>query len=165
MLLETALLLEIRSTKPTLKEQTAQMYTQYVLQEADRQVIDPWVFHGIIKIESEWTSKAFRKEGDGSCSIGLGQINVKCDDKKRIAELSDPKKNIEAMGSFLGRIKNTCRKKCDGLGWLVRYNPGNHQYVGWVSGVVQRCHAAYEPTLRNVPTPVHPSWVWYREED
>jgi hypothetical protein len=155
MLLETALMMEIQRTNPKVPAETAQKYTWWVMDQAQVREIDPWVFHAIIHIESRWSWWALRREQDGTCSIGLGQINAKCDSPKA-KELRDPKANIEAVGEFLGHLKDRCHLRCDNLNWVVPYNAGNPQYIGWVRKRVGDEHARYpQPALPDLPPRMH----------
>jgi len=165
MLLEVALMMEIQRTNPKVPLATAQDYTRWVLEEAQEKDIDPWVFHAIIHIESRWSWWAFRKEQDGTCSVGLGQINVKCDSPKAL-ELKDPHTNILAMGQFLGHLRKRCHQRCDNLNWVVPYNAGNPEYIGWVRKRVGDEHARYpQPSLPDLPAPVHVEGVLRKEND
>lgn len=153
-----ALAMEIQRYNPALPEVTRLQYAEWVVEEAESKGLDPWVFHGIIATESRWAYYAFRRENDGSCSVGLGQINVKCT-SPRAKSLKDPHENIKTMGSFLSTLKATCAHHCDGLGWLKRYNPGDSAYVPKkVEPIVQRCHVEHpKPALRAIQTRLHAS--------
>jgi hypothetical protein len=165
MLLEAALTLEIQRTNPKVPTPTAQDYTRWVLEQAQERDIDPWVFHAIIHIESRWSYWAFRKEQDGTCSVGLGQINVKCD-SPRAKELKDAHTNILAMGEFLGHLKDKCHQKCDNLRWVIPYNAGNPEYIGWVRKRVGDEHARYpQPPLPDLQTGVYVEGLWRNEND
>lgn len=165
MLLEAALMLEIQRTNPKVTPETAKNYAGWVLEEAADKEIDPWVFHAIIYIESRWSWWALRREQDGTCSVGLGQINVKCD-SERAKELRDPRTNILAVGEFLGHLKDRCHRRCDNLNWVVPYNAGNPCYIGWVRKRVGDEHARYpQPTLPEVQAGLHLEGLWRDEDD
>lgn len=166
MLTELALVLEIQKTNGALTAAKSKQYASWVMEEASKNDIDPWVFHSIVWVESRWTARVVRKEQDGSCSIGLGQINVRCD-SKQVEVLQDPRENLKKMGTFLSGIKTTCKHDCAGLGWLKAYNGGDRNYVPKkVEPIVQRCHAAYvEPAVRTIPARVLSSRVPGQEEN
>jgi hypothetical protein len=165
MLVETALMLEIQRTNPKVPEPQARKFASWVLEEADRNNLDPWLFHGIVYIESRWTPGVVRREEDGSCSIGLGQINVRRCEASKVQPLRDPRENLRRMGDFLSTIRDSCLKNCQGLKWLRFYNYNNKRYVtGLVGPVVDRCHAAYDekdeqPSPEHVHSELHVSRV------
>jgi hypothetical protein len=156
MLLEAALALEIHRTNPAVSETTAKQYAHWVVAEAAPQGIDPWVFHGIAFHESRWTAGAVKHEGNGTCSVGLGQINVKDCNSNRISVLKDPRLNIRAMAILLGKLKKNCQTNCGELGWIRGYNAGDTTYVPTIRQKVDQAHAHYrESALREVPARVH----------
>lgn len=157
MLIEAALAVEIQRTNPALNEEVRRQYAHWVVEEATARDLDPWIFHGIIHTETRWKAGIVVHEHDGSCSVGLGGINVRQCDSPRAAELRDPQKNIQAMGSFLSTIRHRCAHHCDGLGWLRAYNGGDRLYVPKKVGpIVDRCRAAYQqPPVREVQARMH----------
>jgi len=169
MLLEAALALEIQRTNPKVSRDLATVYAQEVVAQAARVDVDPWVFHGVIYVESRWTARVVRYEEDFTCSVGLGQINVRTCKKERVEELKNGMNNIAEMATFFVKIKAKCARRCGGLRWLVPYNPGQPRYVGWVKKIVDQAHARYdgppEPAwpVPKVRTDLHLGWVW-REE-
>lgn len=144
MAIELALALAIRQTNPKVDHARADKYAAWVVEEADKRALDPWLFQAIIYTESRWTARVVRVEGDGSCSVGLGQINLARCEKDKIEELKEPQTNLQRMGEFLERIRSTCRYKCDGLGWLRAYNPGSKKYVPAVAAALERYHARFD---------------------
>lgn len=172
MIVEAALAMEIQRTNPKVPEPRANEFAGWVVEEANRNNIDPWLIHGIVHIESRWTPGVVRHENDGSCSIGLGQINVLHCESAKIKPLRDPRENLHRMSDFLSTIRNACLKNCEGYKWLRFYNYNNKHYVtGLVGPVVDRCHAAYdtEDDEQHRPLPyvhslLHVPWLC-REED
>lgn len=156
MVLELSLVLAIRQTNPKVTEPTAERYAAWVVEEATKRDLDPWLFQALIYKESRWTATALRREGDGSCSVGLGQINTVCEQEK-IAPLQDPQANIQKMGEFLFNIRARCHRDCGGLRWLRAYNPGDRGYVATIEEAVKRYHAHHpeEPRVRAVQSEVH----------
>lgn len=166
MLIEAALAMEIQRTNPKLDDKVSQKYARLVVEEATARDLDPWVFHGIIHTETRWKAGIIVHEHDGTCSIGLGGINVKKCDSPRARELRDPQRNIQAMGSFLSTIRARCAHHCDGLGWLRAYNGGDREYVPKKVGpIVERCHVTYELPLREVQAEVQPPGLWGCEDN
>jgi hypothetical protein len=81
-----------------------------------------------------------RRERDGSCSVGLGQINTRCGSSD-VEILLSARNNISRMGYFLARIRRACRRDCANLGWLRAYNPGDPAYLAAVQAYVRNAHA------------------------
>lgn len=146
MLIEAALAVEIHRTNPALNDETRVQYASWVVEEATARDLDPWVFHAIIHVETRWKAGIVVHEHDGTCSVGLGGINVACD-SSRAKDLRDPHANIQAVGVFLTRIRRRCAYRwCsdhNGLGWLRMYNGGQDYVTRLVGPIVERCHAAY----------------------
>lgn len=166
MLNVLALALEIQQTNPKLPEEVRNQYAAWVVEEAESRDLDPWIFHGIIHTETRWKAGIIVHEQNGTCSIGLGGINVTCD-SKRAKELRNPRENLKAMGSFLSTIRGRCAHHCAGLGWLRAYNGGDRDYVPKKIGpIVQRCHVAYDqqPVVPKAQGLLHPPWMC-RQED
>ena len=149
MLAKLALLLSlaIQASNPKVQPREARLYARWVLREAAAQHADPWVFQAIIARETRWTPTEVRHETDGSCSVGLGQINVDCA-PRIVAPLLDPRTNIRRVGAVLAHLKSSCRHDCQDLGWLRAYNPGSAAYFEAVLAAVQRYHAAMGRAFR-----------------
>jgi hypothetical protein len=157
MLIEAALALEIHRTNPALPAGTVRQYAAWVLEEARARDFDPWLFHGVIVIESRWTAGVVRVEGNHTCSVGLGQINVRCDGR-HIAPLKEPRANLRRMGAMFDALRHACVTLCDEAGWLRGYNPGDGTYTRRVLAILSRCHVLYsEPALCRVHPHMHVS--------
>lgn len=164
MLIEAALVLEMQRTNPRVNTRTAHKYAEWVLEESTQHVLDPWLIFSLVYVESRWTAVVVRPEGDGSCSVGLGQMNVATCDPIEIERLVDPRENLRRVGHRLALLRRVCKNDCEGIRWLRGYNPGSKSYVSKVEGVLARAHAEYEPPLREVPTDLYASWMC-REDD
>lgn len=140
MLVEIALSLAIRHSNPSISETTANTYAQWVVEEATTRELDPWIFQAIVHQETRWTPGLVRHETNGSCSVGLGQINGKCDIAS-VTPLKDPHANIKRMGAVLTYFRSTCRSKCEDLGWLRAYNPGSPAYFAEIREAIRKYHA------------------------
>lgn len=121
-------------TNPGLSEPQALIYAQQVESQTTEQGVDPWLVDAIIERESKWRRTVFRREHDGSCSVGLGQINVRNCDPQKTDRLRDPLENIRRTTLQLAMIKKICPKvwkknRCQGLGWVGLYNPGDRRYA------------------------------------
>jgi hypothetical protein len=132
MILEAALALEIQRVNPRLPECTVDRYAQLVVDEAQKRGVDPWVVFALVTVESRWISSAMRYEGDGTCSVGLGQINVRDCASDRVEKLKNPYTNLRVVVGRLGYLQDFCKRDCAGLGWLRGYNPGSRRYVSFV---------------------------------
>ena len=165
MLMLSALLsAAIHSSNPQLPPKEVARYTSWVIEEAREHSLDPWVFHAIIHRETHWTATAVRHERDGSCSVGLGQINTRCNSSD-IKVLLNPRNNLSRMGYFLARIRRMCRKGCAELGWLRRYNPGDADYLHAVQAAVRSCHEHTESAVSRVRPDLRPSGVRVHSTD
>lgn len=154
-----ALTVAIQTTNHHVPRSTARTYARWVAQESRAHHLDPWVFLAIVRRETQWVPAAIRHENDGTCSVGLGQINVPCV-PQRVAPLIDPHRNIQRMGQFLEQLKTTCRVNCKNLGWLRGYNPRSLDYFEAVRDSVLTYDAHdSQPALQRVPTRMHPSRV------
>jgi hypothetical protein len=163
MLIEAALTAEIQKTNPRkIDERKAETYAGWVVEQAKEHSLDPWLLHALVYVESRWVAKVVRIEGDKSCSVGLGQINVAdCSDAK-VQKLQDPHENLRQVARRLDLLQRTCKNSCEGLGWLQPYNPGDKSYVRLVETVLRRCHDDHEPAVRDVQTRLHFSGVCWQ---
>ena len=134
-----ALVAAIQGASPALSHTTALTYARWVDRTAHEYRLDPWIFVAIVDHETRWDAHAVRHEHDGSCSVGLGQINGSCSDGF-IVPLQDPYINIRRMGAFLQHLKSSCRYSCGDLGWLRGYNSGSERYLSGVQAEVRKHH-------------------------
>ena len=105
-----------------------------MVQSAAQEKVDPRLVEAIIFNESRWVAGAFHAESNGTCSVGLGQINVVDCDPAKMAALRDPVVNIRRVAAHLAAIKKFCPKvrpykKCVRRGWIGLYNPGDPTYA------------------------------------
>ena len=150
-----ALVLAIQSTNPLLSTQTVRRYATWVAKEAEAHSLDPWLFPAIVRRETHWSTLEVRHESDGTCSVGLGQINGPCT-RQAVLPMLDPHKNIRRMAEYLAHFRATCRTDCGDLGWLRAYNPGSPSYFEAVREAVHQYHAqAPQPAVRRVRPRLH----------
>src|SRR6266404_7552652 len=128
-----ALALAISASNPGVSLTLATSYSTVLVTEARKNELDPWLPYAIIRHESRWSANVLRQETDGSCSVGLGQINVPGCDPARMAPLRDPAENIRRTTKLLHLMKMLCpkvwrKKKCVQGGWIGLYNPGDSFY-------------------------------------
>jgi len=165
MLIEAALMFEVQRTNLRIDERTARKYVDWIVEQATTHRLDPWLFFSLVYVESRWTAAVVRAEGDKSCSVGLGQINVSDCDPLEIERLQEPHENLRNVGWRLAQLRRICTRDCEGIRWLRGYNPGSKSYVSKVETVLERCHADYESPLREIPAGLHLSGVQWQSGD
>jgi len=126
----------IHSINPALPEPTAREYAAEVVRQGD---LDPWLLVEIIHRETHWIPDLVRHEQDGSCSVGLGQINGSCL-QAFVTPLLDPHANIRRVADVLRWLRGHCRTRCEALGWVRSYNPGSRTYGAAIIKAVQKRH-------------------------
>ena len=154
MLMTALLAAAIQASNPQLLPQDSRRYASWVYAEASARKLDPWVFHALINRETHWTATAVRHEHDGTCSVGLGQINVPCT-APAMQPLLDPHVNLRRMGHFLARIRGACR-----------HDPGDAEYLSAVQADVRKHHAEDgQPPVRRVRADMRVSGVRVQAAD
>lgn len=129
----------IHSINPVLPDATVRDYAATVVEQADRHALDPWLIVEIVHRETHWIpTLPVRHEHDGSCSVGLGQINVPCG--PQMAPLLEPHANLRRTASVLDKLRGHCMKDCGGLGWVRAYNPGSKVYGPAIVAAVKARH-------------------------
>lgn len=147
MNLPLALTLAILQVTPNLPPTLAEHYVEILLEEAEERHIDPWLFAGLIWVESRWTLGAFRYERVGGCSVGLGQIYVKDCNQAAVYAYFDPRANLRQSAIILADARRICSgwrkkgKKCWSGSWIGGYNPGNSAYEGMVFRAAEKYRA------------------------
>lgn len=159
MLIEAALALEIQTVNPRLPTPTVTQYVQWVVEDSRHYDVDPWVVYALVGVESHWNAAALRREGDGTCSVGLGQINVRDCYSEKVVRLLEPRANLRAVVLRLNLLQRVCSHDCDGIGWLQGYNPGSHHYLGLVTRLMRRrgVYEDRESDIREVHTEMYSS--------
>jgi hypothetical protein len=133
------LALAIGSTNHALPPRKVRELAAVVVEQASQGQLDPWLIYEIVYRESRWTPSALRREWDGTCSVGLGQINTRCD-KGFIAPLFDPVVNLRKIGEYLVHFRKTCSHECENGMWLRGYNPGSSTYAPEILAKVSKHH-------------------------
>jgi hypothetical protein len=163
MVTEILLALAIRQSNPTLSDEVRYQYAAWVHADARQHGLDPWIYVAIIDRETRWKTGITRYEFNGSCSVGLGQINLPCTSPE-LEKLLQPRANIRRMGKFFERIRSTCTHDCQNLGWLRAYNPGDSVYFNAVCDAVRSYDAkASQPAVLRVSHGVHASRLLRQE--
>lgn len=148
MQLLQALALSVMLTNPGLNSTQAEGYSKALIERAKENNLDPWLMEALISKESRWIASALRREDDGSCSVGLGQINLTVCDPAKVAALQAPYENIRRTTRHLALARDICtkvrsEKKCSQNGWVGLYNPGNRTYASDVKRLMEEHRARY----------------------
>jgi len=117
-----------------LPERQSRQYADLVHQATRDNEIDPWMVLGIIQTESRFHRSVVRHERDGTCSVGLMQVNIKDCSEALMAELQDPAVNIRRGVGIMLAGRRYCyvnRGKCP-KGPIGIYNPRSKEYASRV---------------------------------
>lgn len=149
MQLLQALALSVMLTNPGLNNTQAEIYSRWVLEFSNKNDLDPWLVEALISKESRWKATAVRRETNGSCSVGLGQINLTVCDPVKVTALQDPLYNIRRTAKHLALAREICpkikaEKKCSQGKWIGLYNPGNRTYASDVLHLMEEHRARYD---------------------
>ena len=146
--------LAIAQSTPYAPASAAKSYAVWVMEQAQEHRLDPWLLVALVQRETGWHPTLVRHERDGSCSVGLGQINGPCT-RAFIQPLLNPHHNLQVIGRYLEHFRSTCRTECSDLGWLYSYNH-SHAYVVAIREAVRKFHAQDgEPDLPRAHAEVH----------
>ncbi len=137
MSLLLSIALAIASVNP---EAPAERYASWVLEVAEPRGLDPWLVFEIVRRESRWASDVVRGEENGTCSVGLGQVNGPCVRATWVRPMLDPHANLRKTAEVLAAKRQACRNSCGGLGWVRGYNPGDKSYAPAVIAAVAAHH-------------------------
>lgn len=132
------LALAIHTINPALPEKVAQEYARDVAHLASRSHLDPWLIVELVRTETRWQPAHVRHEHDGTCSVGLGQINGPCT-PGHVARLLDPRRNLRRTAAILVHLRETLGGA--EVRWLHGYNPGAPEYVPTILAAVRARHA------------------------
>ncbi len=146
MQLLQALALSILVTNPGLNPVQAEVYSKALVEQAEKNNLDPWLMEALISKESRWNAMALRREENGSCSVGLGQINLVVCDPVKVTWLQAPLENIRRTARHLAMGREICpkiksEKKCSQNAWVGLYNPGNRTYASDVLHLMEEHRA------------------------
>ena len=72
--------------------------------------VDPATLGAIVFLESRGQPHLVSEERNGSCSVGLGMVNVPDCDPVRISALQDPAFNLRAAALALRANQRWCRR-------------------------------------------------------
>lgn len=77
--------------------------------EAERAGVSPVTLGAIVFTESRGQPHLVSKEKNGSCSVGLGMVNVPDCNPMRISSLQDPAYNVQVAAKILRANERWCR--------------------------------------------------------
>jgi hypothetical protein len=102
--------------------------------------VDPDLIMAIAHVESRGQADIVKHESNGSCSVGLGGINVPGCDPVVVEHLKSPDANVRAIAVILDTNRTYCKEHpdneaCKRGGAIALYNPGDKGYL-------KRVHAA-----------------------
>lgn len=81
-----------------------------ILSTASAERVDPATLGAIVFLESRGQPHLVAKEKNGTCSVGLGMVNVKDCDPVRMSSLQDPAFNLRVAAKILRANQRWCRK-------------------------------------------------------
>ena len=109
--------------------------------------VDPYTLGAIVYLESRGQAHIVSKERNGSCSVGLGQVNVPDCAPERISALRAPAYNLRVSAQILRANERWCRKHRKDR----RCRSGNRL---WKGGGAVNCYAGnttrYAPRVAKV---------------
>lgn len=96
--------------------------------------VDPDLIMAIAHVESRGQANIVRHESNGSCSVGLGGINVPTCDDAVVEHLKSPDANVKAIAVILDTGRTYCAAHpenvaCKRGGAIALYNPGDPGYA------------------------------------
>lgn len=109
--------------------------------------VDPATLGAVVFLESRGQPHLVSKERNGSCSVGLGMVNVPDCDPVRISALQDPAFNLRTAALILRANQRWCRRhpsewRCRAGERSFRGGGALNCYAGWTK--------AYAPKVKPV---------------
>jgi hypothetical protein len=77
---------------------------------ASAERVDPRTLAAIVFLESKGQPHLVARERNGTCSVGLGQVNVPDCDPMKISSLHDPAYNLRVSAKILKANQRWCRR-------------------------------------------------------
>jgi Transglycosylase SLT domain len=153
MSLLTQIALAIMAINPIMPAPQVRELSAVVIEQSMDKSIDPWLIVELVRKETHWIPSAVRHETDGTCSVGLGQINTSCA-LEHMRPLLDPVTNLRRTASILAAAKRACREDCGGGMWLRAYNPGDSAYAPAILAAVAAHGAKRGASPNGAKTPM-----------
>ncbi len=111
--------------------------------EAKAAGVSPLTFAAIVHVESRGQPGAIKHEANGSCSVGLGQVNVSDCDEAAVTRLLVPAANLRAAAGILKAGARYCLShRCPRGGAVAMYNAGDKGYARRVFAVRRQLRRA-----------------------
>lgn len=118
-----------------------------IVATASAENVDPRTLAAIVFLESRGQSHLVSKERNGTCSVGLGMVNVPDCDQERISSLHDPAYNLRVSAKILKANQRWCRRHSGE--WRCRAGEKSFRGGGGVN-----CYAGntktYAPRVANI---------------
>jgi len=131
--------LAIHQINPLLSVHTSRSYAAAFVAASKRNGIDPWLLVEVVHRETRWIPTLVRHEHNGSCSVGLGQVNGSCE-ASFVLPLLGARRNLRRSARILGQLRSHCTSDCAAMAWLRGYNPGSPSYAPTILEAVRRRH-------------------------
>lgn len=114
----------------------------FILAEAKAVGIDPLKLAAVVHTESRGQAGVIRRETNGSCSVGLGGVNVPDCDQVAVDHLLQAQANLRAAAVILKRGEEWCHARptwavCRRGGPIAMYNPGDRAYPARVRATMK----------------------------
>lgn len=100
--------------------------------------VDPHTLGAIVYLESRGQPHLVAKERNGTCSVGLGMVNVPDCDPVRISSLQDPAFNLRVAALVLRANQRWCRRhpsewRCRAGNRVMKNGGALNTYAGWTT--------------------------------
>lgn len=119
----------------TLVLQVLKPWLALILATATAEHVDPRTLAAIVFLESRGQPHLVSREKNGTCSVGLGMVNVPDCDLSKISALQDPAHNLRVAAKILHANQRWCRRhktewRCRAGERVFRGGGGVNTYAG-----------------------------------
>lgn len=119
----------------TLVLQVLKPWLALILATATAEHVDPRTLAAIVFLESRGQPYLVSREKNGTCSVGLGMVNVPDCDPSKISALQDPAHNLRVAARILHANQRWCRRhktewRCRAGERVFRGGGGVNTYAG-----------------------------------
>jgi hypothetical protein len=136
------LALAIHQINPLVTMSVARGWASVVVHESTTRDLDPWLLVELVHRETHWIPRLVRHETDGTCSVGLGQINMRCGSSE-LPQMLRPALNLKRTAALLAHFRDVSVRNGYGrrpAAWLWMYNPGSPTYAPAILAAVFERH-------------------------
>lgn len=114
-----------------------------VFSTATAEHVDPATLGAIVFLESRGQPHLVARERNGTCSVGLGMVNVPDCDPVRISSLQDPAFNLRVAAKILRANQRWCRRhpsewRCRAGNRVMKDGGALNTYAGWTTSYAPR---------------------------